>query len=230
MTGFIGTSITITINNCLRLAPFLIGLRMSSLPPWRMTNEESLPNEFCWASTWVESYVTTDGPSANLPWNKASIWWLRPDYYYCQTVAGLLMWGALSDERMGMSFTISAGPRQGSHSRVQVPWDSRPYFTLTDSRLPLSSPPTTCRATVEVIDPASTRELLRILTCPPFTTSGEPNRDHNLEHSVVVLLLFVFCSLLRKQPATKQRRSHCWLRNLENMFIEPLSSKGLFRF
>jgi hypothetical protein len=42
--------------------------------------------------------------SASLSWNKAPIWGLRPDLYYCQTVAGLLMWGALSDERTGLSF------------------------------------------------------------------------------------------------------------------------------
>jgi hypothetical protein len=45
------------------------------------------------------------------------------------------MWGALSDERTGLSFTLAAGPRQRSHSRVRVPWDSRPYFTVSDSRL-----------------------------------------------------------------------------------------------
>jgi hypothetical protein len=50
-----------------------------------------------------ESYVTTDGQPASLSWNKAPIWGLRPDFYYCQTVAGLLMWGALSDERTGLS-------------------------------------------------------------------------------------------------------------------------------
>jgi hypothetical protein len=33
--------------------------------------------------------------SASLSWNKAPIRGLRPDLYYCQTVAGLLMWGAL---------------------------------------------------------------------------------------------------------------------------------------
>jgi hypothetical protein len=32
------------------------------------------------------------------------IWALRPDLYYCQTVADLLMWGALSDERTGLLF------------------------------------------------------------------------------------------------------------------------------
>jgi hypothetical protein len=35
-----------------------------------------------------QSYVTTNGQSASLSWNKAPIWGLRPDLYYCQTVAG----------------------------------------------------------------------------------------------------------------------------------------------
>jgi hypothetical protein len=38
-----------------------------------------------------QSYVTTDGQSASLSWNKAPIWGLRPDLYYCQIVEGLLM-------------------------------------------------------------------------------------------------------------------------------------------
>jgi hypothetical protein len=66
------------------------------------------------------------------------------------------MWGALSDEKTGLPFPIATGPRQRSHSRVRVPWDSRPYHTVSDSRHPFSSPPTTLRATVEVFDPAST--------------------------------------------------------------------------
>jgi hypothetical protein len=33
-------------------------------------------------------------------------------------------------------FTIAAGSRQRSHSQVRVPRDSRPYFTVSDSRLP----------------------------------------------------------------------------------------------
>jgi hypothetical protein len=67
------------------------------------------------------------------------------------------MWSALSDERTVLSFTIAASSRQGSHSRVQVPWDLQLYFTVSDSRLPFSSPPTTRMVTVEVFDPASTR-------------------------------------------------------------------------
>jgi hypothetical protein len=52
----------------------------------------------------------------------------RPDFYYCQTVEGFLMCGALSDEMSGLSFTTAADPRQRSHSRVRVLWNSLPYF------------------------------------------------------------------------------------------------------
>jgi hypothetical protein len=68
-----------------------------------------------------ESHITTDGQSASPSWNKAPIWGLRLGFYYCQTVAGVLMWGAVSDERMGLSFTIAPGPRQRSHFQVPVP-------------------------------------------------------------------------------------------------------------
>jgi hypothetical protein len=54
----------------------------------------------------IKNYVTTDGQSASLSCNKAPIWGLRPDFHYCQTIAGLLKWGALSDERTGLSFTM----------------------------------------------------------------------------------------------------------------------------
>jgi hypothetical protein len=83
-----------------------------------------------------KSYVRTDGRSASLSWCQAPSWGPRPDFYYCQTVAGFLKWGALSDERMGLSFTTVAGPRQRSHSRIRVPRYSWPYLTVSDSRLP----------------------------------------------------------------------------------------------
>jgi hypothetical protein len=69
------------------------------------------------------------------------------------------LWGALTDERMGLSFVYAAGPCQRSLSRVRVPWDLRPYFTVSDLRLPFLSPPTAHRVTVEVFDPASTCTL-----------------------------------------------------------------------
>jgi hypothetical protein len=68
---------------------------------WRMShnclNSSQLQNQ-------SQSYVTTGGQSASLSWNKEPIWDLRPDLYYCLTVAGFLMWGALSEERTGLSF------------------------------------------------------------------------------------------------------------------------------
>jgi hypothetical protein len=106
----------------------------------------------------VESYVTTDGQSVTVSWNKAPIWGLRQGVYYCQTAAGLLTWGALSDEKTGLTLTIVAGPRQRSHSWVRVPRDSQPHFTVSDSRLPFSLSPTTRSATVEISDPTSTRD------------------------------------------------------------------------
>jgi hypothetical protein len=57
--------------------------------------------------------------SARLSWNKAPIWGLRPDLYYCQTVVGLLMWGALSTNWVAPVFfkiTSQHGPHRKHHS------------------------------------------------------------------------------------------------------------------
>jgi hypothetical protein len=77
----------------------------------------------------------------------------------CVTVTVLFLWGALSDERSVLYFVCAAGPCQRSVSRVRVPWELRPYFTVSDWRFPFPSPPTTRRVTVEVFDPASTRVM-----------------------------------------------------------------------
>jgi hypothetical protein len=45
-------------------------------------------------------------PSVSLYWCQAPIWDLKPDFFFCLTFASLLMWGALSDERTGLSFTV----------------------------------------------------------------------------------------------------------------------------
>jgi hypothetical protein len=67
------------------------------------------------------------------------------------------LWRSLSDERTGLSFVSAAGFCPRRLSRVRVRWDSRPYFTVSDLKLPFSSSPTTRRVTVEVFDTASTR-------------------------------------------------------------------------
>jgi hypothetical protein len=57
----------------------------------------------------------------------------------------------------GSVFCMCRWPLPAQSFSVLVPWDLRPYFTASDLRLPFSSPPTTRRVTVEVLDPASTR-------------------------------------------------------------------------
>jgi hypothetical protein len=79
---------------------------------------------------------------------------------------------------------FAPGPRQRSRFRVRLPWDSWPYFTASDSRLHFSSPPATRRVTVEVFDPASTRESLSETTrsyVSPLCNFGGPNRNHHLQ-------------------------------------------------
>jgi hypothetical protein len=92
-----------------------------------------------------ESHVTTDGQSVLVSSTRQG---LRPDFYYCQTVAGLLMWCAVSDEKTCLSFTIAASPRQRSHFWVWVPRDSWPHF--------IDSPPPTWRARSPYLYPPRT--------------------------------------------------------------------------
>jgi hypothetical protein len=155
MIGFIGTSITITINytssqsrtvndslhllldcECLPFCMtdlvliYELATSWASVVRWLTLHSWTLKywTAFCilrWMNllNWVrvvESYVTTDGQSASLSWNKAPIWGLRPDFYFRTeygirlTVMFLILWGALSDERTGLSFVCAAGPCQRS--------------------------------------------------------------------------------------------------------------------
>jgi hypothetical protein len=83
------------------------------------------------------------------------------------------LWGALSDERTGLSFVHAAAPFQGSLSRVRVPWVSRLYFTVSDLRLPFSSPPTTRRVTVEIFDPPPHGLGIPVILINPRTDTAE---------------------------------------------------------
>jgi hypothetical protein len=53
------------------------------------------------------------------------IFFFRTEYGIRLAVTFLIPWGALSDERTGLSFVCASGPCQRSLSRVLVPWDSR---------------------------------------------------------------------------------------------------------
>jgi hypothetical protein len=102
-------------------------------------------------SSQSQSHIATDGQSVSKSWCRAPSGTHDQIFSYCYlTVTVFFLWGALSDERTGLSFVYAAGSFQRSLSRVWVPWDSRPYFTVSDLRLPILSPLTTRRVTVEV--------------------------------------------------------------------------------
>jgi hypothetical protein len=137
MTGFLGTSVTISLNYNqysaiadlhnfqFTVAPALgFSVSTSRLLATDLNTETSISNlyevflPFLVQASWnlgnllrvklfsaeseSETYVTTDGQPASLSWNKTPFWGLRPDLYYCLKVAGLMIWGALSDERTGL--------------------------------------------------------------------------------------------------------------------------------
>jgi hypothetical protein len=105
-----------------------------------------------------QSHIATDSQSVSKSWCRAPSGTHDQIFsYYYLTVTVLFFWGALSDERTGLSFVYAAGSSQCSLSWARVPWYSRPYFTVSDLRLTISSPLTTRRVTVEVFDLASTR-------------------------------------------------------------------------
>jgi hypothetical protein len=136
-----------------------------------------------WLSS--QTHIPTDSKSISKSW--------------CPTPSGahdqifVTLWQLrLSDERMGLSFVYAAGPRQHSLYRVQLPRDSWPYFTVSDSRLRFSSSPTTCRATVEVFDPAWRHGLIsqkRVLFIATAVRTCNPT--HNW---IVCVLVCSACS------------------------------------
>jgi hypothetical protein len=88
----------------------------------------------------IQSYVMTDGQSASLSRCQAPPG--AHDQIFVTVRQFRVCWsGARSLTRAGLSFTIAAGPCQRSHSRVRVPRDSWPYFTISDSRLPQTGGP-----------------------------------------------------------------------------------------
>jgi hypothetical protein len=65
----------------------------------------------------------TDSLSASLSWYQAPTWDPQPIFpilflIIFLAVSGLLMWGALSDEKSGLYFSVFAGHRQHSLSQI----------------------------------------------------------------------------------------------------------------
>jgi hypothetical protein len=75
----------------------------------------------------------------------------------------MLMWGTLSDERMGLPFTIAVGPSQVQSFLGLIPMGLAAIFYCLRFETSFLSPPMTRRATVEVFDPASMWDSLLTL-------------------------------------------------------------------
>jgi hypothetical protein len=205
MIGFTNTFIYnhlqhLTIDERLRNAPFLTGLRVYSLLLWltwlwftnqpllRMTYECTVCRlKYDWLNlSQSQSYVTTDGQSASLSWNKAPVWGSRPDFYYCQTVAGLFMWGALTRGRVCRSqllLVLASAVIFGSESRGtrdhillsqirDFPFSR--LLRLAGLRWRYSTAPPRGSAPVLVWTAAYivSHWLTQSITCPPFITPG----------------------------------------------------------
>jgi hypothetical protein len=96
-----------------------------------------------WLKSQSQSHFTTMGHLANLSWCQAPIWGPRlfitvRQSWVCWHGAPSLMRGQVCHLKLLLALT-------SSHSFVQVPWDSWPYFTASDStwwaRSPYLIPP-----------------------------------------------------------------------------------------
>jgi hypothetical protein len=122
-------------------------------------------------------------------------------------------------------FTIAAGPRQRIHSLIRVPWDLRPYFTVSGSRLPF----------FRLLQLAGLR--WRYSTPPPheklrhdpgfcYITSGRTDRKH---------LLFPYpskCLLITRTTYRRKRRPVTgWFPRIHlhgNVFIVSFTSMSQY--
>jgi hypothetical protein len=108
-----GRSVLVSSRHLVLMTGYLLlfdsyGLVIVGRPLWREHG-----SVFCWTELKVKVRVTlrlTVGQS----WCRAAIWCSWPDIYCCLTVTVLLLWGALSDERMGLSF-VELNSKSKSH-------------------------------------------------------------------------------------------------------------------
>jgi hypothetical protein len=150
----------------------------------------------------------------------------HPSGYYDQiffTVRQLrVCWcGAISLTGGRVCRLQAAGPRQGSHSGVQVPLDLWPYFTVSIRDFPF-------RRLLVLAGSGWRYSTPPPHVCPHFISRGEPNRNDHLEQFVYN---FGVCLLLRNvcKSRTNALISTSVSAPADKPFGEPLSSNGLFR-
>jgi hypothetical protein len=129
---------------------------------------------------------------------------------------GLLIWTTLSDEITDLSFIIAACPRQRSHSRVPVPRDSWPYFTISDR---FETSPTNLDGQVPMfICPKNRSAQLYPQALDPFsslptTPTLHHLPGHSLDSSIIVgcVLVAAETCLLSRRLAVEVSASFLWL-------------------
>jgi hypothetical protein len=112
------------------------------------------------------------------------------------------MWGALSDERTGLPFTIAAGPRKRSHTWVRVPRDSWPYFTVSYSRLPQPGGP----GPRIYIPQEQGGPVIPSAQGPRFVASYDSQGYGGLPYTIIRVSLYK----LRTDLQRKHRFPRCW--------------------
>jgi hypothetical protein len=138
-----------------------------------------------------ESYITTDGQSASLSWNKAPVWGLRPDFYYCQKVAGLFVWSVLSLTRGRVCLYNCCWPSPAQLFSGPSPVGLVTIFYCLRFETSFSSPPTTRRPTVEVFDPASPYESINYVSS--FYTLVRTEYRHYLQQFTLLCVYLLLC-------------------------------------
>jgi hypothetical protein len=138
---------------------------------------------------------------------------------------------------MGLSFTIAAGPRQSNHSRVQVPRDSWPYFTVSDSRFPKPGGPGPRIYIIQeqggpVIPPGTGFHFRCLLRLAGLRWRYSNPPPHGVLLSVlasVVLLITPLHGPSRTHRFQQYLYCHMCSRCRGNMFTEPLPINGSIR-
>jgi hypothetical protein len=123
------------------------------------------------------------------------------------------MWGALSDERMGLSFTIDIGPLQRSHSRVRVPRDSWPYFSVSDLRLTQPEEPgSRIYIPQQQGGPVIPSGTGLIASAPRYMYSVGRNRKENASSNDSSIAALRICRTVRIENTASQLLHWCVLR------------------
>jgi hypothetical protein len=118
------------------------------------------------------------------------IWDSRSHFYYCHIVAGLFMWGTISEQDASVVYNCCRPSPAQSYTDPSpagimtifycLRFESTPYLYHPGSGWPsynprqwisFSSPPTNPRAAVEVFEPGSTMGIGEWLASPPAALS-----------------------------------------------------------